>query len=901
MKNLGIKNLPNPCKALAMPRAISVLPLRSAAKFIGELTACLMKGAPADKVKTTRSEAAFALQHERRFGETNEADSKLRRLPEAVTRNIEAAALAAPQYTPLTERTISVPLERKQTKPKREEATDLVSKLNLARPARPRNIEVRDPGLTELASSGREAGLAVPATKQPAPKQEEAANSGAELHSIRSSMPHESAVSSSGLTKSALQPRKDARILPEMRPHAETAKRPVEVSTVSRKQIESTSQPTHLAALPTASPLNTVAKQDVPKITPKTPLLARNVSASEIEKPDGNDTRTRLRGESRKSEHEIRSSRSAAEASRDEAQAKIQIPSRRGQTPLESLRLQRFDELVPRRETIPIQTPVVRAGRSERQGDAIRAQNEPPQRFVQDASNAMKMTDQRTLGKATVSGRLQQHGTSSAILSPPREAAIPLLSRQDDLVRTRSSAESAGNADLTSRAGSQVRGTKGQLPVEIPRAGTRSHEVPVSKSKSDSEEAPIQTYTQTRVVRKTNVSDFAERKLPLHVTAKTSSDATSSPAIRTLTGDRPAAFESPRGQGIEARATEEAKRQSETALHRINSNSKSLGKYAERLLKDVAPGGSETKLQETPVMPEQTISRAMPTGEVLNNEKGKALRPQNVRSTHALRNAASKEAVPESFSDRKPLPLTRNLSKAVMPEMPNAKPSASLERRTEPAAAPTLPKRAVEETAPTGGMATPSQPLSQEDAHAETANHPATATKAGNAESFEVDPPILRQSPLFAKAEQLQELRALLQQVLKISQPLRLDKGSGLRFLWASQEWGPVQFVIGQHEQEIVARVQVQDPKVKVLLETHREGLQQIFAEQGLRLDRFEVDATHEPRLPSIPEVQWEEPRRRQTRQREPVMTTLWNSDEESLTQPVLLEKRPTERRLWIA
>jgi hypothetical protein len=800
MKNLGIKNLPNPRKASAMPRAISVLPLRSAAKFIGELTACLMNGAPADKVKTTRSEAACDLQHERRFGETNDADSKLRRLPETVTWDIEAAGLAAPQYTPLTERTISIPLERKQTKPKREEATDLVSKLNLARPAGPRNIEVRDPGLTELASSGREARLAVPATKQPAPKPEEATNSGAELHSVRSSMPQESTVRGSGLAKSALQPRKTAPILPEMRPHAETPKRPVEVSTVSHKQIGSTSQPARLAASPMALQLNTVAKQDAPKITPKTPLLARNVSTSEVEKNDSNDTRSRLRSEGREPESQIRIPTNTAEAKREEAQVKIQIPSRRSQIPLENLRIQRFDDLVPRRETIPIQTPVVRAGRSERQGDAIRAQNEPPQRFVQDASNATRVTEQHTLGKATVSARLQQHGTSSAILSPPREA-------------------------------------------------------------------PILTYAPTRVVRKTDVSNSVERKLPLHVTAKAISDVTSSPAMRTLTADRPTTLESPKGQGVEARTTEGAKHQPETISRGVNPDGKSLGKYAEKVLKGVPPKGSETKLHET----------------LLEHGRDEILQNALKRSHFPKLKDSNSEA---GGTPRKYGGDTQSESRGQV---------SSIEGRAG----------FVQETAVMPGQtisrAMPSQQLNQEDAHAEIANPPATATKAGNAESFEVNPPIPRQSPLLAKAEQLQELRTLLQQVLKISQPLRLDKGSGLRFLWASQEWGPVQFIIGQHEREVVARVQVQDPKVKVLLETHREGLRQIFAEQGLRLDRFEIDATHEPRLPSIPEVQWDEPRRRQTRQRETVMTTLWNSDEESLTEPLLLAKRPTERRLWIA
>lgn len=890
MKNLGIKNLPNPRKASAMPRAISVLPLRSAAKFIGELTACLMNGAPADKVKTTRSEAACALQHERRFDETNETDSKLRQLPETVTRDIEAAGLAAPQYTPLTERTISIPLERKQTKPKREEATDLVSKLNSARPASPRNIEVRDPGLTELASSGKEAGLAAPAMKQPAPQQEVAANSGAELHSVRSSMPQESAVRASESAKSALQLRKTTRILPEMRPPAETPK-----------------QPARLSTSPTASPLNTVAKQDTPKNALEVSLLTRNVPASEVEKTDGNDTRSRLRSEGREPESQTRIPTNTAEAEREEAQVKIQIPSRRGQTPRESPRIQRFDDLVPRRETIPIQTPVVRAERLERQGDAIRAQNEPPQQFVQDASNAMKVTEQRTLGKATVSARLQQHGTSSAILSPPREERTSRLPTQNNSVRPLSSAESVNSTDLTSRAGNPFRGTKDQPPVEIPRISTTSHETPVSKSKSESKEASILTYAPTRVVRKTDVSNSVERKLPLHVTAKAISDATSSPAMRTLTADRPTTSESPKGQGVEARTTEGAKRQSKLIVRDSASMKKelpaevsSISQTRERPLNSMVSSASSVREDNlSSIRTLDPLKGIVQQGQTEFPASGGIQKQKASQVSQFTRDRRTEKPVEplhlpklkssNSKTGGTPRKYGGDTQSESRGQVSSIEGRAGFVQET-----PMMPRQM-------RPLAMPSQQLNQEDAHAEIANYPATATKAGNAENFEVNPPIPRQSPLLAKAEQLQELRTLLQQVLKISQPLRLDKGSGLRFLWASQEWGPVQFVIGQHEQEVVARVQVQDPKVKVLLETHREGLQQIFAEQGLRLDRFEVDTTHEPRLPSIPEVQWDEPHRRQTRQRETVMTTLSNSDEESLTEPLLLAKRPTERRLWIA
>jgi len=1273
MKNLIIKNLSNPRKPLAMPSAISVLPLRSAAKFIGELTACLMKGTPGDKVETTRSEEAFAPQHERGHEKANDTDSKSPSYRESMTWDIPAAGLATPQYTPLTERTISIPLERKQTKSKREEATDLVSKLNLARPTMPRDIEAGELGITELASSEKEARLAVPDMKQPEPKHEKATGSEANLHSIRSSMPHESAVSGSGLTKSALQQSETARVLSEMKQPPETPKRPVGVSAASHKQIGNTSQSGGAVASPTASPLKTVSMQDAPKNTREAPLPPRNVTIKEIQQTDTSNTRTRLRSENRRPENETKISPNTAEVKREEARAKIQIPAKSGQIPLGNLRIQRFDDLVPKGRTIPIQTPVVRAEKLERQGDAIRAQSEPPQRFAQDSSNANRKTEQPTLGKTTVSPKLQQHQTSSTLVSPPREETTSRLPTQNNSVRTLSYAESTGNANTTPRTGIQSGGTRHQSPVEMTRVSTTSHEIPVSKSKSESKEALIQTYAPTRVVRKTDVSDSAERKLPLPATAKTSSDATSSLAMRTLTADRPTTFEPPKDHGVEIRSTESGKRQSEPTLRQVRPNSEFPGKYAEEVLKDIVPGGSETKLQETPskhgrvevlqnvprssqrrqevnrpdsarkaeslkntasremgaaattgmakrtqgtlakpsqaaspgreiresgpvqksihqaaepvsdllrngsllnekasviraatrekpnvlrerprvenasrgndgireeailksdvksqrpskelvssaiddklldsrppkariatqasklgndnglpakqseelrdqapqeigdksparsqepkrwqasfengnrlkeahvtrilgeaselrlsksaspnqqlplgvpsasqtpnksvyptvslassaeehkvpvtrifeplketrqqsrteflasggiqeqkaaqisqfaenhrteravellrfanlknpngdgpqkrsgstepetsgsigsakerlgfaqetpVMPEQTRILAMPVREIPNKNRGRILDSPTVHSTHPLRDAARKEAAMESFANRKPLPLTRNLSKAVMPEMPKTETFASSERRTEPAAAPALPMKTVEKTAKAEGTAMHSQQLSQQDAHAEISNHPLTTMKSQNGESLDVDSPILRQSPLLAKVEQLRELRSLLQQVLRTSQPLRLDKGSGLRFLWASQEWGPVQFVIGQHEREVVAKVQVQDPKVKVLLETHREGLQQIFAEQGLRLDRFEIDATHEAKLPSIPEVQWDEPRRRQTRPQEPFVTTLWNSDEERLTEPLLLEKRPTARRLWIA
>lgn len=158
-----------------------------------------------------------------------------------------------------------------------------------------------------------------------------------------------------------------------------------------------------------------------------------------------------------------------------------------------------------------------------------------------------------------------------------------------------------------------------------------------------------------------------------------------------------------------------------------------------------------------------------------------------------------------------------------------------------------------------------------------------------------------RSSSLLTKVEQLQELRELLGQVLRTSQPLRLDKGSGLQFLWASQDWGPIQFIIGQHEQEVVARIQVRDANVKSLLETNREGLQQIFAEQGLRLDRFEIEATREPRILSIPEVRGDEQRRRQTRERELLAMSPWGYDEETPMDSPVLERRPMESRVWIA
>ncbi|MBU1706287.1 hypothetical protein KKB28_00050, partial [bacterium] len=158
-------------------------------------------------------------------------------------------------------------------------------------------------------------------------------------------------------------------------------------------------------------------------------------------------------------------------------------------------------------------------------------------------------------------------------------------------------------------------------------------------------------------------------------------------------------------------------------------------------------------------------------------------------------------------------------------------------------------------------------------------------------------------SRLTLKQEQLQELRALVDQVFKSSQPLRLDKGSGLKFVWMSKEWGPIKFTIGQFDQEVVAKVRVKSLEVQALLETHSDKLQKLFADQGLRLDRFEIESTAGTKLSAMPEVKWDEPRRQRGRSNtsdEPQSVRLPDANIEVIP-PVQAGRQQMDRHVWIA
>jgi hypothetical protein len=159
----------------------------------------------------------------------------------------------------------------------------------------------------------------------------------------------------------------------------------------------------------------------------------------------------------------------------------------------------------------------------------------------------------------------------------------------------------------------------------------------------------------------------------------------------------------------------------------------------------------------------------------------------------------------------------------------------------------------------------------------------------------------LLQSRLSLKAEQINELRALVERVLRSSQPLRLDNGSGLRFSWISKEWGPIRFTIGLLEQRIVARIQVPNLEVRTLLEGHRDLLRQVFAEQGLRLDQFEVESATDVKPVPIPEVRWDGPRRRRGRWETPLEPPGLQLDEDRRVEKVLLRERQAAGHVWIA
>ncbi len=159
----------------------------------------------------------------------------------------------------------------------------------------------------------------------------------------------------------------------------------------------------------------------------------------------------------------------------------------------------------------------------------------------------------------------------------------------------------------------------------------------------------------------------------------------------------------------------------------------------------------------------------------------------------------------------------------------------------------------------------------------------------------------LLQSRLSLKAEQINELRALVQQALRSSQALRLDSGSGLRFSWTSNEWGPIRFTIGQLDQRIVARVQVPNLEVKTLLEGHRDLLRQVFAEQGLRLDRFEVESATDAKPLPIPDVRWDEPRRRRGRSKASMEPPRLQVDDGDRIEKMSKRDRQTVGHVWIA
>ncbi|MBM3324474.1 MAG: flagellar hook-length control protein FliK [Calditrichaeota bacterium] len=156
-------------------------------------------------------------------------------------------------------------------------------------------------------------------------------------------------------------------------------------------------------------------------------------------------------------------------------------------------------------------------------------------------------------------------------------------------------------------------------------------------------------------------------------------------------------------------------------------------------------------------------------------------------------------------------------------------------------------------------------------------------------------------APLLSlRVEQLQELRALLNQVLKTSQVLRLNEGHGVHFLWASKEWGPIRFAVRQHAHEIAARVEVQRPEIQAVLEAHRETLSQIFSEQGLYLDRLEIESSSATDTFVLREVKWDEPRQNREHPR-----AFLDRDGLVLEEDILPESTPEARevtgRVWIA
>ena len=156
-------------------------------------------------------------------------------------------------------------------------------------------------------------------------------------------------------------------------------------------------------------------------------------------------------------------------------------------------------------------------------------------------------------------------------------------------------------------------------------------------------------------------------------------------------------------------------------------------------------------------------------------------------------------------------------------------------------------------------------------------------------------------SRLALKQEQLQELRALVDRVFKSSQPLQLDKGSGLKFTWMSKEWGPIKFTIGQFDQEIVAKVKVKSLEVQALLETHSDKLQKLFADQGLRLDRFEIESPANAKLSALPEVKWDEPRRQHGRSDTSNEQPSMRLPDTEIAPPVQAGRKQMDRHVWIA
>jgi hypothetical protein len=169
-----------------------------------------------------------------------------------------------------------------------------------------------------------------------------------------------------------------------------------------------------------------------------------------------------------------------------------------------------------------------------------------------------------------------------------------------------------------------------------------------------------------------------------------------------------------------------------------------------------------------------------------------------------------------------------------------------------------------------------------------------------NKQDFETGALSSRAPYLSLKVEQLKELRALLEQVIRTSQLVQGDDSNDIRFLWASKEWGPIRFEIRQQEQEIVARLEVRQPEVRALLESHRQALQQIFSQQGLHLDRLDIEFSSPYDNTLVRDVKWDEPRRHREQARDYL-----ESDASVLKESLALEPAPQEReatgRVWIA